>query len=185
MDQTDFRTPALDALAKEIIPEQHFVFSADTARERFFNDTRMLDVKQDVHNRFRTNPTSMVGYMINNLALAGTEDLLDLGCGNAFVLEHLRPQLADGTITGLDNAPAVLDAARARMHGTATPCTWIEGSVDDLSMLGDDTFDRVMANYMIHYVPDLDRCFTEVRRVLRPGGLFQLTTDRPDSMLEM
>ncbi|MGW1939224.1 class I SAM-dependent methyltransferase [Streptomyces sp. CB03578] len=185
MDQTDFRTPALDALAKEIIPEQHFVFSADTARERFFNDTRMLDVKQDVHNRFRTNPTSMVGYMINNLALAGTEDLLDLGCGNAFVLEHLRPHLADGTITGLDNAPAVLDAARARMHGTATPCTWIEGSADDLSMLGDDTFDRVMANYMIHYVPDLDRCFTEVRRVLRPGGLFQLTTDRPDSMLEM
>lgn len=42
-----------------------------------------------------------------------------------------------------------------------------------------------MANYMIHYVPDLDHCFAEVRRVLRPGGIFQLTTDRTDSMLEM
>ncbi|MGW2652093.1 class I SAM-dependent methyltransferase [Streptomyces sp. NPDC001478] len=181
----NFRTPELDELAQQIIPDEHFTFTAETARDRFFNDTRMLDVKQWVHNAFRTNPASMVDHMRDNLRLTGTEDLLDLGCGNAFVLEHLRPSIADGTITGLDNAPAVLDAARRRMRGTATPCTWIEGSADDLSMLGDDSFDRVMANYMIHYVPDLDACFREVRRVMRPGGLFQVTTDRPDSMLEM
>ncbi|MFF7887778.1 class I SAM-dependent methyltransferase [Streptomyces sp. NPDC020794] len=182
---TDFRTPALDALAKTIIPGEHFEFSAETARDRFFNDSRMLIVKQWVHNTFRTNPTSMLEHMLGNLALTGTEDLLDLGCGNGFILEGLRPHLTDGSITGLDIAPAVLDAARQRLHGTATPCTWIEGSADDLSSLGDDTFDRVMANYMIHYVPDLDRCFAGVRRVMRPGGIFQLTTDRTDSMLEM
>ncbi|MFF4582712.1 hypothetical protein ACFY15_30675 [Streptomyces sp. NPDC001373] len=108
--RTDFRTPALDALAKEVIPERHFAFSMETARDRFFNDTRMLDVKRDVHDRFRTNPTSMTGHVIDNLALTGDEDLLDLGCGNAFVLEHLRPHLADGTITEFDVAPAVLDA---------------------------------------------------------------------------
>ncbi|MFI9587788.1 class I SAM-dependent methyltransferase [Streptomyces sp. NPDC052236] len=185
MTQTDFRTPGLDALAKEIIPEEHFEFSAETARDLFFNDTRMLDVKQWVHNAFRTNPKSMLAHMLDNLALTGTEDLLDLGCGNGFILEDLRPHLAGGSITGLDIAPAVLAAAQQRLHGIATPCRWIEGSADDLSMLGEDTFDRVMANYMIHYVPDLDRCFAEVRRVLRPGGIFQLTTDRTDSMLEM
>jgi SAM-dependent methyltransferase len=185
MSQTDFRTPALDALASEVIPAQHFEFSAATARDRFFKDTRMLDVKQWVHNVFRTNPKSMLDHMIDNLALTGTEDLLDLGCGNAFVLEGLRPHIAEGTITGLDIAPAVLEAAAVRLQGTATPCTWIEGSADDLSTLGDNTFDRVMANYMIHYVPDLDACFAEVRRVMRPGGIFQLTTDRTDSMLEM
>lgn len=170
---------------KEIIPEQHFEFSAQTAQDRFFNDTRMLDVKQWVHNAFRTNPRSMLEHMLDNLALTGAEDLLDLGYGNAFILEGMRPHLAEGSITGLDIAPAVLAAARRRLHGTATPCTWIEGSADDLSGLADDAFDRVTANYMIHYVPDLDRCFTEVRRVLRPGGIFQLTTDRTDSMLEM
>ncbi|MEV6810105.1 hypothetical protein [Streptomyces sp. NPDC051132] len=58
--EPNFRTPELDALAQQVIPADHFTFSADTARDRFFNDTRMLDVKQDVHNRFRTNPTSMI-----------------------------------------------------------------------------------------------------------------------------
>ncbi|MET8768850.1 class I SAM-dependent methyltransferase [Streptomyces sp. NPDC004658] len=185
MTEPDFRTPELDALAARVIPGRHFEFSAATARDRFFKDTGMLDIKQWVHNAFRTNPRSMVDHMIANLQLTGTEDLLDLGCGNGFILQHLRPHLADGSITGLDIAPAVLDAARQRLHGTATPCTWIEASADDLSMLADNAFDRVMANYMIHYVPDLDRCFTEVRRVMRAEGLFHLTTDRLDSMLEM
>lgn len=185
MAHTDFRTPELDALAQQIIPTRHFEFSAQTARDRFFNDTRMLDVKQRVHNAFRTNPKSMLDHMVENLELTGTEDLLDLGCGNGFVLEGLRPYLAEGSITGLDVAPAVLEAAKQRLRGTATWCTWIEGSADDLSMLDDDAFDRVMANYMIHYVPDLDSCFSEVRRVMRTGGIFQLTTDRTDSMLEM
>ncbi|MFF3671611.1 class I SAM-dependent methyltransferase [Microtetraspora malaysiensis] len=181
----DFRTPEIDRLATEIIPTEHFRFSVETARDRFFKDTAMLDVKQIVHNRYRTNPQSMIDHMLQALALTGAEELLDLGCGNGFVLEHLRPHLAAGRIVGLDVAPAVLEAAAARLAGAATPCEWIEGSADDLSMLADDSFDRVMANYMMHYVPDIDRCLAETRRVLRPGGRFLLTTDRPDSMLEM
>ncbi|MGR6998325.1 hypothetical protein ACU686_09875 [Yinghuangia aomiensis] len=39
MTAPDFRTPALDALAQEIIPAQHFEFSAATARDRFFKPT--------------------------------------------------------------------------------------------------------------------------------------------------
>lgn len=185
MKDPDFRTPALDALAERVIPQEHFEFSTQTARDRFFHDTRMLDVKQWVHNTFRTNPRSMTDHMAANLRFTGIEDLLDLGCGNGYVLEQLRPHFADGTITGLDNAPAVLAAARQRFHGIATPTRWIEASADDLSMFSDASFDRVMANYMIHYVPNLERCFIAVRRVLRQGGIFQLTTDRTDSMLEM
>ncbi|MFF4582713.1 hypothetical protein ACFY15_30680 [Streptomyces sp. NPDC001373] len=48
------------------------------------------------------------------------------------------------------------------MNGIATACTWIEGSADD-------SFDRVMTDYMIRYVPDLDRCFTEVQ--MPPGRM--------------
>lgn len=181
----DFRTPELDRLAKEIIPEQYFEFSTETVRGRLFKDTSMLDIKQVVHNRYRTNPHSMIDHMLGALALTGAEELLDLGCGNGFVLEHLRPHLPGGRLVGLDVAPAMLQAAAIRLVGVATPCEWIEGSADDLSAFPDDSFDRIMATYMMHYVPDIDRCLSEVRRVLRPDGLFLLTTNRPDSMLEM
>jgi SAM-dependent methyltransferase len=181
----DFRTPELDQLAAEVIPSEYFQFSTNTIRNRLFKDTSMLDIKQIVHNRYRTNPNSMVDHLLKALALTGKEQLLDLGCGNGFVLENLRPHLAAGRIAGLDISPAMLRAAAIRLAGVATPCEWVEGSADDLSAFADDSFDRVMATYMMHYVPDINLCLAEVRRVLRPDGAFLLTTNRPDSMLEM
>ncbi|WP_406152853.1 class I SAM-dependent methyltransferase [Streptomyces sp. NBC_01023] len=137
----DFRTTALEALALEVIPEEHFELRAEDARDSYFTDTSKLDAKQLAHDRFRTNP----------LALH----------------DHL------------------LEAARQRLDGVATPCEFVEGSADDLSAFATDSFDRVMAVYMAHYVTDLDACFAEVRRVLRPRGRFVLATDRTDSMVEM
>lgn len=184
-DTTNFRSKEIDSLAERVIPRDYFQFTVETARDRFFNDTRMLDIKQIVHNRFRTNPASMVDHMLGILKLSGREALLDLGCGNGFVLEHIRPYMAEGEIVGLDVSPAVLKAAAERLRGVVTKCRWILGSADDLGMLQSETFDRVMANYMMHYVPDLDRCLSEVARVMRRDGTFMLTTDRPDSMVEM
>ncbi|WP_327591365.1 class I SAM-dependent methyltransferase (plasmid) [Nonomuraea sp. NBC_00507] len=181
----DFRTPLLDRLATAVIPDQHFELSADDARDVYFTDTRMLDATQLAHHRYRTNPLALHDHLLQALDLRGTEELLDLGCGNGFLIEQIRPHLAAGHVVGLDIAPGVLAAARQRLTGVATPCDWVEGSADDLSMFTDRSFDRVMAVYMAHYVPDLQRCFAEVRRVLRPGGRFLLATDHPESMVEM
>jgi ubiquinone/menaquinone biosynthesis C-methylase UbiE len=180
-----YQTSELIERARDVIPSEHFVFSAETARDRFFKDDRMLVVKQRVHNEFRTNPDTIVDHLRACLDLSGDEDLLDLGCGNGFILEQLLPDLPSGQITGLDIAPAVIEAAAQKLAHAADRLTWIVSSADDLSMLANDSFDRVMANYMMHYVPDIASCFQQVRRVLRPGRKFLLSTDSVRSMLEM
>ncbi|TLS46084.1 class I SAM-dependent methyltransferase [Streptomyces montanus] len=181
----DFRTPELEDLAARVIPEDHFVLRAEDARDSYFTDASKLDVKQLAHDRFRTSPMALHDHLLHTLDLRGNEELLDLGCGNGEILARIRPHLAAGHLVGLDIAPAILQAARKRLDGVATPCDFVEGSADDLSVFPDRSFDRVMAVYMTHYVTDLPACFAEVRRVLRPGGRFLLTTDRPDSMVEL
>ena len=42
---------------------------------------------------------------------------------------------------------------------------------------GDAQFDVVAAMWMLYHVPDLDRALAEIRRVLRPGGLFVAVTN--------
>ncbi|MEV7959054.1 class I SAM-dependent methyltransferase [Streptomyces sp. NPDC088141] len=168
-----------------MIPERYFELTAEDARDSYFTDTSKLDAKQLVHDRFRTNPLALHDHLIRALDLRGTEELLDLGCGNGEILARIRPYLAAGNLVAFDIAPAVLEAARQRLDGVATPCEFIEGSADDLSDFAGNSFDRVMAIYMAHYVTDLQACFAEVRRVLRPGGRFLVATDRPDSMVEM
>ncbi|MFD6470987.1 class I SAM-dependent methyltransferase [Streptomyces goshikiensis] len=181
----DFRTPELDALASAVIPKRHFELRSEDARDDYFTDTSKLDAKQLVHDRFRTNPLALHDHLLRALSLRGTEELLDLGCGNGELLARIRPYLGAGHLTAFDIAPAALEAARQRLDGVATPCEFVEGSADDLRVFADDSFDRVMAVYMAHYVTDLDACFAEVRRVLRPGGRFVLATDSTDSMVEM
>ena len=41
----------------------------------------------------------------------------------------------------------------------------------------DASFDAVVAMWMLYHVPDLDVALAEVRRVLRPGGLFVAVTN--------
>ncbi|WP_331772913.1 methyltransferase domain-containing protein (plasmid) [Embleya sp. NBC_00888] len=183
--EPDFRTAEVDDVADRVIPDEHFTLSTEDARDTYLADRRVLDAKQLAHNRYRTNPRALVDHLREHLDLTGTEELLDLGCGNGFVLEHLRPHLADGRIVGLDIAPGILAAAAARLRGVATDCTWVQGSADDLSRFDTDSFDRVMANYMMHYVPDIARALAETRRVLRPDGRFLLTTDNVRSLVEM
>src|SRR5205085_6706516 len=51
-----------------------------------------------------------------------------------------------------------------------------EGDVQDLPF-GDEAFDVVAALWMLYHVPDVARALREVRRVLRPGGLFVAVTN--------
>ena len=43
--------------------------------------------------------------------------------------------------------------------------------------LAANSVDHALASHMLYHVPDLDRGLAEVRRVLRPGGLFVAVTN--------
>ena len=49
----------------------------------------------------------------------------------------------------------------------------------DLSRFADDSFDLVWNAWSINFVPDTAPVFDEVRRVLRPGGLYRLSWGNP------
>ncbi|MFE3455984.1 class I SAM-dependent methyltransferase [Nocardiopsis aegyptia] len=166
-------------------PEDFFRLTPQDAANSYFNTDRMLAGKQYAHRMFGSNPVPLPERLAQKLALRGDEDLLDLGCGNGFIIEHLNPHMPSGSFVGLDIAPGILQSARERLDGTNIRCEWVEGSADDLSQFDDSSFDRAIALYMMHYVDDIDRAVAETARVLRPGGLFILGTDHPHSLREM
>lgn len=180
-----FGDRSLDALADDVIPDDYFSFGLALLRDSIFDTDRMLKVKQRIFEQHRVSGTPLADHLLACLRLRGDEAVLDLGCGNGVQLEMLAPRLPRGRVVGLDVAPGVLEAARTRMREAEIDHELVVASADDLSMFADDSFDRVMANYMMHYVPDLDRCFEETRRVLRPGGRFLLTTNSTRSMVEL
>lgn len=49
----------------------------------------------------------------------------------------------------------------------------------------DESFDIIIARHMIYHVPDIDKAFTEVKRVLKPKGKFYCSTNGKEHLKEL
>ena len=97
--------------------------------------------------------------------------LLDVGCGNGYLLGVLRSQFPNMRISGLEYTPEMVEIARGR--GVAN-CPIVPGDVRALPF-DDAAWDIVVTERCIINVMDRAeqaKSFAEVARVLRPGGHF-------------
>ena len=107
--------------------------------------------------------------------LAAGERVLDLGSG-AGTDSLVAAQMvgAEGSVTGIDMTPAMLEKARvAAAEMGATNVEFLESEAERLP-LPDESFDVVISNGVIDLIPDKDAVFSELHRVLRPGGRLQI-----------
>jgi len=79
---------------------------------------------------------------------------------------------AGGRVTVVDVSPAMLALDRAVARERRIDIEIVEGSMDDLDVLGTARFDLVVHPVSTCYVPDVAAVFRAVARVTRPGGLY-------------
>jgi trans-aconitate 2-methyltransferase len=116
-----------------------------------------------------SSPMEAMGLaVLERLELAGDETVLDAGCGSGRVTAALLERLPRGHVIGVDGAPSMIDAARARL-----------GQRDDLTLAVADLceldaalgpVDAVLSTATFHWIADHARLFGRLRGVLRDGG---------------
>jgi len=107
--------------------------------------------------------------------LEAGERVLDLGCGagtdTLVAAQMVGPK---GHVTGIDMTPEMLAKARSAAEGMGLAnVELVEGEAEQLPF-EDETFDIVISNGVIDLVPDKDAVFSEIFRVLKPGGRIQI-----------
>jgi SAM-dependent methyltransferase len=107
--------------------------------------------------------------------LAQGERVLDLGSGaGTDSLVAAQMVAPDGRVTGIDMTPEMLGRARAAAADLgADNVEFVEGEAERLPF-DDESFDVVISNGVIDLIPDKDAVFTELFRVLAPGGRIQI-----------
>jgi arsenite methyltransferase len=103
------------------------------------------------------------------------ERVLDLGSGagtdSLVAAQMVGPE---GSVTGIDMTPEMLaKAAAAAAQLGATNVEFVESEAEHLPF-PDASFDVVISNGVIDLIPDKDAVFSELFRVLAPGGRMQI-----------
>ncbi|MGC9344946.1 MAG: arsenite methyltransferase [Bacteroidales bacterium] len=101
------------------------------------------------------------------------DHVLDLGSGagnDCFVARTLVGE--EGKVTGIDFTDAMLEKARKNLEKTGFKnIEFMKGDIEAIP-LDDSTFNVVISNCVLSLVPDKQKAFREIYRVLKPGGHF-------------
>jgi ubiquinone/menaquinone biosynthesis C-methylase UbiE len=126
--------------------------------------------------------------MLDSVAWRGDERVLDVGCGNGFLLVEIAKRLTTGRATGIDlwkaEAGAHTSEVAWRNAHTERVADRIEiRNVDARTMpFEDQSFDVIVSSLMLHHAGgslDRDQVIREMLRVLKPGGTLMLYDARP------
>ena len=114
----------------------------------------------------------------SHLDLQGNEHVLDCGCGGGANIAVFLRMVDEGHVTGLDYSTVSVEKAREvnRAAIEAGRCAIIQGNVLELPF-ENERFDVVTAFETVYFWPEIARCFTEVYRVLKAGGVFMITNE--------
>jgi 2-polyprenyl-6-hydroxyphenyl methylase/3-demethylubiquinone-9 3-methyltransferase len=100
-------------------------------------------------------------------------DLLDLGCGGGLLAEHMAKY--GYRVTGVDPSARSVAAADRHAKEAGLAITYQAGRGESLPY-ETSTFDAAYSLDVLEHVDDVARVIAEVRRVLKPGGVFVFDT---------
>jgi ubiquinone/menaquinone biosynthesis C-methylase UbiE/ADP-ribose pyrophosphatase YjhB (NUDIX family) len=100
-----------------------------------------------------------------------------LGCGGGQDCIVLAKQGA--TVIGIDLSDKQIEYGRRLAERESVLVTLVQGSVEELRGIDDETQDLALSIHALNYVERIDRAFAEAHRVLRRGSAFVIILHHP------
>jgi len=150
-------------------------------------DAAMVAQQYGTEERLKTRRSvwlpSFGGHDPQSLAAAALREaapssVLEVGCGTGVFAQRVATEIAGARVVATDQSQRLVDLAAARGLPTQV------ADIQDLPF-DDDSSDAVVAMWMLYHVPDLDRGLAEVRRVLRPDGVFVAVTNGDSHLADL
>ncbi|RIW38424.1 class I SAM-dependent methyltransferase [Bacillus salacetis] len=113
-----------------------------------------------------------------------TEEMsvLDIGCGTCQTAVFMK-EMFGSRVVGIENHPIMLKKAENRIGAAGVDVELIEASAEEIPF-GEAEFDLITSESVLSFV-NRSAVFSEVERVLKPGGLFiavEMTAERDLSL---
>lgn len=145
------------------------------------NQTGYLDIEYAIGResgkalRYRlTRRTREVVSAIKEFAKNPIRDIIDLGTADGRMLDIIHRRYPKARCIGVEYSQELVNFAKEKFPYLEI----VKGDIQSLNF-PDNSFDLAIAAAVIEHIPYPDKVVKEAKRVLRPGGIFILTSPDP------
>ncbi len=133
------------------------------------------------YDEFAALQREIADHLLAGIEVAAPTAVLDLGCGTGYCAAKLGARFPTAHLLALDLALPMLHASAARVaHATRLLCADMQALP-----LQDSVAHLAVSSLSLQWCADLPRVFTELWRVLQPGGQALLSTFGPATLHEL
>jgi ubiquinone/menaquinone biosynthesis C-methylase UbiE len=115
-------------------------------------------------------PTKMAG-------IQQDDTVIDLGSGagnDVFIARQLVGE--GGRVIGIDMTPEMVERAKKNNQKLGFKnVEFVLGEIEDMKDIPNESVDVVISNCVMNLVPDKERAFKEIHRILKTGGHFSIS----------
>ena len=147
---------------------------------KFFNQTRKPEgfLGKIMVSTMNSGHRKNADWGISQLRIRDPRKILDVGCGGGGNLAELGKIFPGAVLYGIDYSDISVEASKKYNQKAIEKgkCFVSQGDVSSLSF-ENDSFDLVTAFETVYFWPGLEKCFREVHRVLKEGGVFLVVNE--------
>lgn len=146
-------------------------FFENTRKPRGLGGKIMVKMMNSGHSK-------LAEWGFSKISVKQDAEVLDAGCGGGANVAVWLDKCTNGHIIGLDYSDVSVSEAK-KLNASAIAqgkCEVVQGNVSTMPF-ADTSFDYVSAFETIYFWPGLEKCFAEVYRILKSGGLFLICNE--------
>ncbi|MBP5332022.1 MAG: class I SAM-dependent methyltransferase [Lachnospiraceae bacterium] len=120
----------------------------------------------------------MADWGMSHLKNIEPEEIVEIGCGGGRNAGELLKKYPAAKVTAIDYSEVSVGKATAYNSEAIKNgrCTVQQGDVSALA-LPEEKYDLATAFETIYFWPGLEKCFAQVAKVLKPGGIFMIVNE--------
>jgi trans-aconitate 2-methyltransferase len=142
----------------------------------------MTEWNADQYSRGSTLQQRLARKMLMSVPLKGTEQILDVGCGDGKITAEIAAQVPQGSVLGFDLSRNMIDFASKNF--TQPNLRFEVGDVCELPYR--EEFDLAVSFFTLHWVRAQEKALRSIRKALKENGQawFYIVCDGPRKSIE-
>jgi len=150
-----------------------------------YSNSSKFSARIYLHATYSTNKYPWPFWVFDQFEKREGISILELGCGTGLLWQVNTQRIPESwDVVVSDFSEGMLNTAMNNIKGCKAKINFKIINTENIEF-EESRFDIVIANHMLYHVPNRDKAFEEIKRVLKKDGILYASTVGDDSMLEM